>query len=97
MGQALSKSKTKEIPQLNKINKSVSLPEFLETPNTVLLNSVMKKYPVSVQKPISITSYSEFRPRKMNLSEFCNSLNSESMYCIPKMIKDDQDIKWVWK
>jgi hypothetical protein len=94
----ISKDFSKTISKdLSKNIQKTTGAEFSETPNRALLTSVMKKYPVSVQKPYSITSQSETRQRKMNLSEFCNSLIYESYYCIPKMIKDNQDIKWVWK
>ena len=68
----------------------------LETPNKILLNSVMSKYPVNVEKAQSITSSSQPKPRKISLAEYTKSLDADSYYSVPKIIQDDQINRGVW-
>jgi hypothetical protein len=70
--------------------------DSIETPNLSLLNSVMAKYPVSVEKPVSISSNLSPKPRKMNFAEFTKSLEKDSYYSVPKVVQDGSRSKGVW-
>lgn len=96
MGSSSSKV-SKKIPPISKIKKPLLEFDAQETPNPTLLNSVMSKYPVSVEKPISISSQiHEPKPRKVNLAEYTKSLNSESYYSAPKLVQDEQGSRGLW-
>lgn len=96
MGSSSSKV-SRKIPPISKPKKPLLEYDTIETPNSALLHSVMSKYPVSVEKPISISSHiQEPKPKKVNLAEFTKSLNSESYYSVPKIVQDEQGSKGGW-